>query len=376
MKPLCLIPWVNMRISPRGEILPCCKYKVDKSLLMNIEETTIEDYINSDFLNNIKDTMLKNEWPTGCIRCKSEEEHKIKSKRQLDYARWKTEFDNYTEDKGFLTSDIAFGNTCNLKCIICSPSSSSRWRKEYQKLYGDDVKPVEVTNFTAENLYKNMPNIIHYDFGGGEPLLSETEKQHDLLQRYIENGKSKDMTLHYNTNGQQFPNNKFWEQWKHFKEVDIQLSIDGIYKQYEYVRFPGKYDKLENVVSQLVVKEREHDNIVLSVSHTVSAYNIYYLDDFFNWCTQVGLPKPWCGAVDTPLHMRPDLYPKKIRDVIVTKLRKTEHIDVLRWSKLISEQDSSKYFSDFLIYKDKHDVYRNTNFAKTFPELEELINEL
>ena len=36
--------------------------------------------------------------------------------------------------------------------------------------------------------------------------------------------------------------------------------------------------------------------------------------------------------------------------------------------------NSSEHYERLLTMRDKHDVYRNTNFAKTFPEVEELIN--
>ena len=81
MKALCLIPWTSIDISPRGNIAPCCKYQDD---VMKITDNTIEDYAHSEELKTIKEQMLNNEWPAGCVRCKSEEQNNIKSKRQLE----------------------------------------------------------------------------------------------------------------------------------------------------------------------------------------------------------------------------------------------------------------------------------------------------
>ena len=372
MKALCLIPWTSIDISPRGNIAPCCKYQDD---VMKITDNTIEDYAHSEELKTIKEQMLNNEWPAGCVRCKSEEQNNIKSKRQLDYERWKTPFDNYTEDQGFITASIAFGNTCNLKCIMCGPSSSSRWRKEYIDIYGIDKPPLEVIdNATSDDIYAALPNAIHLDIPGGEPFLSEVDKQLELLQRYVDSGQSKEMTLHYTTNAQKYPDEKWWELWSNFKEIDLQLSIDGVNDRYEYIRYPAKTDLLETNVQKYQCKELLLDNFRLSVSHTLSAYNVYYLGEFFDWCERKRLPRPWIGKVHTPTHMRPDVFPNPIKKYIVSHMRTSKHEDVHTWAHYLENNSSNEHYADWQKYTDKHDVYRNTNFAKTFPELERLIN--
>ena len=55
MKPLCLVPWTNIDIAPRGGIAPCCKYT---DHIVNITNNTIEDYTHSDELKTIKQQML------------------------------------------------------------------------------------------------------------------------------------------------------------------------------------------------------------------------------------------------------------------------------------------------------------------------------
>ena len=372
MKPLCLVPWTSIDISPRGNIAPCCKYQDD---IMKITDNTIEDYVHSEELKTIKEQMLNNEWPSGCVRCKSEEQNNIKSKRQLDYERWKTEFDDYTEDQGFIIASIAFGNTCNLKCIMCGPSSSSRWRKEYIDIYGIDKPPLEVIdNSTSDDIYNALPNAIHFDIPGGEPFLSEVDKQLELLQRYVDTGQSREMTLHYTTNAQTYPDEKWWELWSNFKEIDLQLSIDGVNDRYEYIRYPAKTDLLETNVQKYQSKELILDNFRLSVSHTLSAYNVYYLGEFFDWCKRKRLPRPWIGKVHTPSHMQPDVFPDDIKKQIVSHMLTSKHEDVHVWADYLQNNSSNEHYNDWIKYKDKHDLYRGTNFAKTFPELEELIN--
>jgi MoaA/NifB/PqqE/SkfB family radical SAM enzyme len=374
MKPLCLVPWTSIDIRPNGTIAPCCKYRETPEEKLNITQVSINDYTNSTFLKNVKDTMLQNKWPEGCFRCRQEEASGIKSKRILDYERWPTEFDTYTEDKGYIIATIAFGNTCNLKCITCHSSASSLWRKEYFDIYGVDEAPVDKLSSDSREIYDTMPNIIHLDIPGGEPFLSEIKKQKRLLQKYVESGRSKDISLHYTTNGQIFPNTEWWNLWQNFKEIDMQLSIDGVGKRYEYIRFPGKQHVIEQNVELFIEKEKTNNNLRLSVSHTVSSYNIYYLTEFFDWCEQVGLPRPWCGVVNTPKYMRPQVYPQAIKNKIIEHLKGSRYEDVQTWAHYLINNDSSEYFSEFLRLTDAHDLYRNLNFANTFPEVKELLD--
>ena len=374
MKPLCLVPWTSIDIRPNGTIAPCCKYRETPEEKLNITQVSIDDYTNSTFLKKIKDTMLQNKWPEGCFRCKQEEASGIKSKRILDYERWPVEFDTYTEDKGYIIAAIAFGNTCNLKCITCHSGASSLWRKEYFDIYGIDNAPVDKLSSDASEIYDAMPNIIHLDIPGGEPFLSEIKKQKRLLQRYIDSGQSKDITLHYTTNGQIFPGQEWWNLWQNFKEIDMQLSIDGVGKRYEYIRFPAKEGTIEKNIQLYIEKEKTNNNLRLSVSHTVSSYSIYYLTEFFDWCEQVGLPRPWCGVVNTPKHMRPQVFPQAIKNKIIKHLNSSRHQDVHTWATYLTNNDSSGHYEKFLQITDAHDRYRKLSFANTFPEVKELLD--
>ena len=374
MKSLCLVPWTSIDIRPNGTIAPCCKYRETPEEKLNITQVSIDDYTNSTFLKKIKDTMLQNKWPEGCFRCKQEEASGIKSKRILDYERWPVEFDTYNEDKGYIIAAIAFGNTCNLKCITCHSGASSLWRKEYFDIYGVDNAPVDKLSSDASEIYDAMPNIIHLDIPGGEPFLSEIKKQKRLLQRYVDSGQSKDITLHYTTNGQIFPGQEWWNLWQNFKEIDMQLSIDGVGKRYEYIRFPAKEGIIEKNTQLYIEKEKTNNNLRLSVSHTVSSYSIYYLTEFFDWCEQVGLPRPWCGVVNTPKHMRPQVFPQAIKNKIIKHLNSSRHQDVHTWATYLTNNDSSGHYEKFLQITDAHDRYRKLSFANTFPEVKELLD--
>jgi Iron-sulfur cluster-binding domain len=367
--PFCYSPWTNIDISPQGNITPCCKFQ-DKNKF-NIQKNTLLDYANSEWVKNVKQKFLDNEWPDGCDRCRIEEENGIESKRILDYIRWKEHY--VTVDLAateFLTASIAFGNTCNLTCITCGPTSSSRWQKEYQQLYGVNIKPFHFYKQDfVQNFILQAPGILHLDIPGGEPFLSGVAEQHQLLTHYIQSGQAKNISIHYTTNATVYPSAKWWELWKHFKDIDMQLSVDGIGDRYEYIRYPANWNSVIHNISRYIEQEQILDNFRVSVSHTVSAYNIYYLDEFFEWCYTVGLPRPWLGRVHNPAYMRPGVWTNSAMELIINKLQSSKHPDVTQWAQLLTNTDDSNLFKDFKEKMQLHDRYRSLDFAKTFPEL-------
>jgi MoaA/NifB/PqqE/SkfB family radical SAM enzyme len=349
---------------------PCCKFqKHYYNQQFNIKTHSFDDYFGSKLINNIKQEFQNNVWPIGCERCQIEESNSIESKRQLDYTRWKDHYAAYGfSNSKIITASIAFGNTCNLKCITCGPHSSSRWQKEYFDLYGKDIPHFK---FYKENFVKDFikqaPDIVHLDIPGGEPFLSGVDEQKELLKHYIDNNRADSITLHYTTNATIFPDNEWWQLWKHFKEIDLQISLDGIDHRYEYIRFPGNWNEvLFNVQKYVKIKS---NNVKLSVSHTVSAYNIYYLDEFFTWCKQIGLPTPWLGRVHKPAHLRPTVWPEPFKHQLINKLKTSEYSEVQNWAILINNIDDSDQYDLFCDKLHKHDHYRNTTFAHVFPEI-------
>jgi len=374
--PFCHSPWTNIDISPQGEFSPCAKFVHSKPIL-NIKNNTIDDYSLSQELIETKESFIRGEWPTGCERCRIEEENSIESKRMLDYTRWRSAYDNYQlQPKNFITASVAFGNTCNLTCITCNPYSSSRWHKEYQDIYNINVEPNHFykSGFVEEFLAAT-PNLIHIDIPGGEPFLSGVREQKSMLQHWIETGQAADISIHYTTNATIYPDDSWWDLWRNFKNVDIQLSIDGVGNRFEYIRYPGNWSDVSKHTQQYVAQVSNSNNLQLSVSHTVSAYNIYYLDEFFTWCNNIGLPRPWLGRLHNPNYMRPTVWPKQARDYIVNHLKSSRHPDISTWAQLIDNLDDSNYFDLFKLRTSQHDQYRNLNFKQVFPEMEQWINK-
>lgn len=365
--PYCHSPWTNIDISPQGQISPCCKFRHNhyKTKIPNINEITIQEYLDSTLLYEVKEDFKNDRWPKGCERCKIEEDNNIKSKRILDKERWKEHYDAYDESNGFITASIAFGNTCNLACVTCGADASSKWYKEYKKLHHIDIKPNHFyKKGFVENFIENSTDIIHLDIPGGEPLLSGIEQQKQLLKNYIEKDKSKNITLHYTTNATIFPDEEWFDLWKKYKNVEIQLSIDGIENRFEYIRYPAIWTEvLENIK-----KYKDRDDINISVATTVSAYNIAYLDELLSYLEDIGLSSPWLGRLHHPKYMRPTIWRDDAKQFIIDRLSSSKY-DFSSWINMLKTIDDQSSFQDFRHFLLRQDNYRKNSFGSTFPEM-------
>ena len=376
--PFCHAPWTNVDISPQGAILPCCKYQTQpQDPNFNIQTHSLTQYSQSAFLREIQKDFLDGQWPAGCVRCQLDEQNNIPSKRELDYLRWSEHYDHYDlNSEQWLTASIAFGNTCNLKCITCDSDNSSRWREEYRDIYGQDFRHVKFyRNDFVDDFLSRSSQILHLDIPGGEPFLSGVDEQKKLLKHYIDSGRAHDISVHYTTNATVFPDAEWWQLWSHFREIDMQLSIDGVAGRYEYIRYLAVWNDTLNNVHRYIQQEKSIPNLRLSVSHTVSAYNIFYLDEFFSWCEQVGLPRPWLGRVHNPAHMRPTVWPQQARDRIAEHLNASAYPDVKTWAQAIANGNDSDQFDEFCDRLRQHDQYRGLDFATTFPEMAIYLND-
>ena len=79
--------------------------------------------------------------------------------------------------------------------------------------------------------------IIHVT--GGEPTLNP--EFFDLLKYCIDKDVAKDIKLEVTTNATKI-HPKFFDMARQFKNLFVVISMDGVGKTYEYVRYPANYD--------------------------------------------------------------------------------------------------------------------------------------
>jgi len=379
----CYLPWASLDISPEGEIKPCCQFVMNHydhakpyDRRFTLPDESVETYQSSEFLNDLKAEFLGGGRPKGCERCWVEEEVGTKSKRIRDYERYQDSFDQYDLDSGQpLVISLGLGNHCNLKCRICSPWSSSKWIREWQHHTGEYWPSQEFhkdPQFLTQ-IIQNLEQVVHIDFPGGEPLLTGIEEQHQVLQHLIDQGMAHQVSLHYNTNVTVFPDQKFWDLWAEFKNVDIQMSIDGIEGYFEFNRYPAKWDRVYPNIKHYQRKQEELNNIQLSIGHVLSVFTVFYLPEFYQWCLDEGLPSPFISRLNQPGYYRATVFPAEHKGRVIEKLESSSHEEVRKWAELIRIQNDSDRLEKFWEMTGKKDDYRSQDFEKTFPEIYPLL---
>ena len=321
-KKFCPLPWIFQGLRNNGDIRVCCQANTSKSKgiyrkengdAFNAKVDNLQESRNSELAKEIRKTMLNNEEHEACIRCDTEENSGVRSRRQYENELWENRFNienakEVTSADGTIDTDktpimyydLRFGNLCNLKCRMCGPTDSNQWYNDWVKMWGkphfqDSHGKVELvkqknrwiakhgdynwfeSDYFWKQLEQNIPNIQQIHTVGGEPLL--IDKHYDLLQMCVDKGYAQNIVVEYNTNLTNIPQ-RAWNIWPHFKRIQIGASIDATYELNDYIRYPSKFDK---IVENLYKLDEANGNFVVWIACTVQFYNAPYLPDFMKW---------------------------------------------------------------------------------------------
>jgi MoaA/NifB/PqqE/SkfB family radical SAM enzyme len=330
------------------------------------------------------------EKPETCNRCWVEEDAGRTSKRIHSQIRLKelypqVDWSNDTPDQLWFI-DLKLGNICNLKCRICGSWSSSKWAAEEMDYLpkGVDKKthisytwlkqgkwPEESPDFWA-NLRALLPNIKYFEFTGGEPWL--IQEHWDLLEYALEQGYSKNIDIHYNTNATQVP--KHLELWKNFGRVDVAFSIDNVGARFEYERYGADWIMANNIVDGVHGWRTEAPNITTQLCFTINIQNVYYLDELLDWADTKKFDSVHFNMLHSPDHMNIQNMTLAAQDLVLNKL-KTHFWTNYKYQEEINnlinfiENGAGSDGQQFLLKMKETDSYRKQNFLDTHKEIAE-----
>lgn len=340
---------------------PCCQYR-GNSVRLDLREhfQQVKDIFNS-----------AERWLPGCSVCQQMEQsnaHGV-SYRLQSFDRTPEDYDH----NDCVSLDVSLELECNAACITCGPHVSSTWAKIEKKISGKSypILDLQSTGTLASDLY--LQQIIDYVpldklrlllVKGGEPLLTDFHKK--LMAHIVSvHPDPKQVSIRYNTNCSVFPDNEVLQLWDQFKEIRINLSLDGIGERFEYIRWPLKWDKVERNVHRFI----NETNAKFVVHCTVSPLNLLYLNELQEWADK-NIPTDrvhykfgpviWTrcyGVLDlnkTPLTMQE----------VSCKLYGEDH-SVNKILKSFNDRDDLASALQFL---DTHDRIRLQNWRTTFPD--------
>ena len=368
---VCVNPWINVEITHSGKLNICCLYSSKN--LPKISDTSINDFYNGH-MADIRKQFLAGETPEGCSKCSNLEAAGKTSKRMLDFyvyrdKKYKINWLNPEFDSDVVSLDLKVGNLCNLACRICNPGNSSLWANELN-IDSQAQNNIWIYQDTDKKLdYLSELNLEYLQITGGEPLLNKEHLRY--LQKLVNLGKSKNINLHYNSNGTVFPIHLL-EIWKKFKSVEISLSIDNLYEKFNYERYGlVKWDTVEKNIQRFI---ELGDSIVLNIFSTVTVFNILDLKSIFDYFNGKNIPVTF-NVLTTPKIYNIVWLPANIKDYICTKLLKNNEHDeqfIVAVKSIVNYMLSTELLDQveaFLDATTKIDIRRNQKFGDVYTEM-------
>lgn len=245
-------------------------------------------------MTNVRENLNQGKWVPTCNLCKIREEAGQPSTRQIfnhtlskleeETGRsWRDERSSITSYENIFLLDITVGNKCNSACLMCNPSASDIWKREQEEVTGQKITWYDKNWYDEENalaLIDKLPNLRAIQFVGGEPTIN---KDHiTMLEKLVETGRSKDITLGYVVNLTAISENLI-ELWSKFSTKHITVSIDGLGPINEYIRYPFTWNKVIRGLEKIKKKALERGDYHIGLSHTVIPLNILSLDETLLW---------------------------------------------------------------------------------------------
>tara|TARA_B110000240_G_scaffold191752_1_gene234807 strand:+ start:4034 stop:5491 length:1458 start_codon:yes stop_codon:yes gene_type:complete len=458
----CVLPWSHVSVKGNGTFRVCCHSAASESRgtlkdsnnnNLHISKSNWNDVVNNDTMKTVRKEMLAGKWPEPCIRCKREFDSGMKSRNLYErslladiiesenypnFAKTKklTSEDGSIKNKDFPISflDIRFGNLCNLKCVMCSPTDSDQWYDDYNAVWGydhfwDSGEKIMLEK-NAKNKLKPARNVFdwsdddklweqieaHIDqfrriyIVGGEPLIINAH--YDFLQKCVDEGYASKLVIEYNTNITNVPQ-RAWDIWKHFKNVIVGVSIDGIKEVNDLIRFPSKWRKIEENLFKFSTAPGNYD---VHITASIQMLNIWQLPEFMDYILTSNIPRvgPWSHTpimsphpVHRPAYLNVNILPTSFKEKITKhynewqlKFKNTDYQNLYgeskgaTWKQKVDhacrildvykeymykieydEKELIKWRSNCVHFLDVLDTRRKTNWKETCPQLAEAILE-
>ena len=294
MKNLCVLPFNSLSILSTGTLRACCG-SGSGSFKANLN--TSSDILNYEQIVDLRKAFLNNEKPAFCNRCWNTEALGASSDRTSNLQHYKNFqhpenalFQENIEFTNIQHIDIDLGNKCNLACRMCNPSCSTLVAGQYVKFKNPIIdinhalKMSTVGNVLSENtkqrvleVLEKTVNLEHVSMIGGEPLVIDFHNT--ILEKIISLGMASQVSVRISTNLQSDIERKL-ELYSHFKKINLSISVDGSGETYEYIRWPGKWQKIINNINTLKKHNETHKNITYSFTAVVQNLNVDNLCDF------------------------------------------------------------------------------------------------
>jgi len=375
---ICIYPWQNLSVQTdfNGShdvgsqvaqlVTSCCC-----NLLVNNQDNNITE---------VKESIRAGKLHPSCEKCHMSEKIYSHSERIAGLANIspddllsfvKTELVSYH------TLSIKFSNLCNLSCRSCSPTFSSKYAQTYnltvpQNLFTD----LADDNIAWDQIIDYLKTIqseseIVLSLRGGESLIQPGAIKlfNWLRSTNLLSKTNLDVTTNFIN-----LNTPVVKLFNEFKSVTMHASIDSIYENFEYTRWPGKFNQVTENLNFLLANKK----INFIVQPLWNLNNIFYILDYFNWWKEwsenynypiiinnINMHRPYHLTIENlPIEYRPRLLEliKKILNHPLANNNVLQNYFNGVHTFLESEQVVYDQFELFLYETARQDIVNSTSF--------------
>lgn len=366
-KIFCNVPWTNTHVYWDGSLGMCCSekhrlYADDQWSKNNLSNMNIIEWHNSELMKDIRSNILGNQKLSQCQNCYSEESVGHESRRikenfksviftkqafdkSYKQSPWFEKFESAKDRKEqSLPNDwhVDLGNECNLSCKMCNPNASSLITSKFiawgmpvdrRKNWTNDDK--SWNNFLES---VNLCKINRLHFMGGEPMLNK--RFYQIIDHLLETNRE-EISISFVSNGTMFDQNLI-DKLKQFKSCDIEISLESISKNNDYIRqgIKSVTELVKNNIEKLAAQQTDKFHIVLrSVPQllNVNNYHEYILWAYKKKLSIQGIP------LQNPLYLSIGVLPISIRKEFVERYEQV---------KFFIKQDSNRSFTTITTGRD------------------------
>jgi organic radical activating enzyme len=272
--PICKALYNQVCVEIGGVYKPCCSYVGDSGISVN--DMTPNEFLKSDYIENIRKNMEGDLWDSGCVGCK------VRSESGLHTLKDTYDFYCKSDIGTFEMIEISVSNKCNNQCRMCDSRHSSLWQNTLG--FGNSPKSYYDLQALMNNLDGSDIKVIKYL--GGEPLITDEINQ---VFDFIKKNKENKISFYFNTN-LSVPPEKYLSEFENIEKFVIGYSIDGVGATNEYIRDGSNWDTVvRNLDKWEKFFESRSDQSERYVHTVLQAYNYHDIENIYKFSSSYGL---------------------------------------------------------------------------------------
>lgn len=366
----------HIRTDADMRVVPCCTIFPKENIY------TIEEYMLSDYMLDLKQRMLAGEKLEECRWCWEKESYGLPNTRHQynEMALGVKNVPNALANKIYISdvitlADIKIGNRCNFSCAMCHPGDSSQilrkyrqnsdneFVKDYTEKFPLNMDPKTNTNFRNRSLQTleyalTLDTIQDIKLLGGEPFLEK-----EFINRLINvpEYKKQKLRLHFVTNASSNLVD-IVQQLGPYKLISIQPSLEGTDVTQDYIRKGSQWSSVEKNILHLL--DKQYNNVHVSVNSVIQILNISTIHKLTAWCKQHSIPISF-SVLEQPNYLGVGIVNQSTRELLLKDNSLLNYVKGAPYTPELKEQ--------FQRYIKFYEIDHTMNLETAIPELYQIL---